>query len=335
MTEHIHTASSLNCWLTCQQKYNYKYELGYRTSETTPAFLIGTAVHLGLEYFWKGKTINDARVAVEKHMATDPYFKREGWIEKLRIQAYIAGYYHRWLNTRDLYDVIGVELEFLEKGRAGKLDALVRRKSDGKLVIIEHKTASKFAKADEPGSTYWSKLSMDTQVCFYHRHIQQMYKEDPEILYDVIIKSKSTPLKGSARKRKAETDAEFAQRKYDYAESPGEYSARIKKVYMKEGAERYVRKTIHLTHQEANRKIDELDSVIRDIEYTHNEWNEVSEEDGYWTQRKTRIRNTTACNSYGGTCEFLGVCAGLELLDDPKFEKKEKLHSELTVKETQ
>jgi len=120
VTEHIHTASSLNCWLTCQQKYNYRYEQGYRTSETIPAFLIGTAVHLGLESFWKGEPVNEALLAVEEYTLSEPYFKGGGWIETLRIQAYVAGYYDRWLNTRDLYDVIGVELEFLENGRIFK-----------------------------------------------------------------------------------------------------------------------------------------------------------------------------------------------------------------------
>ena len=327
MTKHIHTASSLNCWLTCQQKYKYKYEQGYRTSETIPAFLIGTAVHLGLESFWNGEPLEGALIATAQYMLDEPYFKRDGWIERLRIQAYIHGYYRRWLHTRDDYHVLGVEHEFLreaegKKGRAGKLDVLARRKSDGKLVIIEHKTASKFAKADDPSSAYWSKLSMDTQVCFYHRNIEDMYGEEPEVIYDVIIKTKSTPLKGSARKRKAETDAEFAQRKYDSAETPSEYSARIRKVYIEEGAERYIRKTVHVTRDEVDRKLDELQHVIHDIE-----------ESPRWGIH--RVRNTTACNSYGGTCEFLGVCTGLEQLDDPKFEKKEKLHSELTVKETQ
>ena len=164
---------------------------------------------------------------------------------------------------------------------------------------------------------------MDTQVCFYHRNIEDMYGEEPEVIYDVIVKTKSTPLKGSARKRKAETDAEFAQRKYDSAETPSEYGARVRKVYAEEGAERYIRKTVHMTRGEGDRKMQELEHVIKDIETAPR------------TFSTFRVRNTTACNSYGGTCEFLGVCAGLELLDDPKFEKKEKLHSELTVKEAQ
>ena len=323
MTEYIHTASSLNCWLTCPQKYYYKYEQGYKTSETIPAFLIGTAVHVGLEAFWKGEPLEGALIATARYMLDEPYFKRDGWIEGLRIQAYIGGYYHRWLKDRDLYEVVGAELEFLEKGRAGKLDVLVRRKSDGKLVIIEHKTASKFAKADDPSSAYWSKLSMDTQVCFYHRNIEDMYGEEPEVIYDVIIKTKSTPLKGSARKRKAETDAEFAQRKYDSAETPSEYGARVRRVYREEGAERYIRREVHVTKEDVDRKLEELEYVIKDIETAPR------------TFSTFRVRNTTARNSFGGTCEFLGVCTGLELLDDPKFKKKEKLHSELTVKEAQ
>jgi|TARA_Y100000310_G_C20614878_1_gene780089 hypothetical protein len=319
--------------------YHYKYELGYRSSATIPAFLIGTAVHVGLEHFWKGDSLQDALIRTKEYMSSEPYFSEDGWIEKLRVQAYVTGYYSRWLNDRDLYEVVGVEHEFTttwkEQEMAGKLDVLVRRKSDGKLTIIEHKTASKFAKADEPDSPYWQKLSMDTQLCFYVCNIDRIYGEIPEVIYDVIVKSRSTPLKGKARKRKDESDAAFAQRKAEGAETRGEYLARVKEAYINEGHERYLRKTIHLTVEEINRKMDELDTAIGDIRKVHDEWSEVSENDGYWTQKQIRIRNTTACMGMGSTCEFLGVCTGVEQLDDPKFEKKEKLHSELTIKETQ
>ena len=320
----LHTASSLNCWHRCQQLYYYKYELGYRSSAVIPPFLIGTGVHIGLEHFWKGASLQEALIHTKEYMNSEPYFEAEGWVEKLRMQAYITGYYARWLKDRDLYNIVGVEHEFvIENRKAGKLDVLVRRKSDNKLIIIEHKTASPYAKADEPDSPYWQKLSMDTQICFYVRNIQLMFMgEQPEVIYDVIIKSRSTPLKGKARKRKDESDAAFAQRKAEGAETRGEYLARIKDVYVNEGHERYFRKTIHLTDDELNRKSEEIERTIKDI-YDNRPYS------------YGRVRNTTACIGMGSTCEFLGVCTGLEQLDDPKFEKKEKLHSELTIKEAQ
>ena len=328
---YIHTTSSLSCFMRCQKLYEYRYELGYRSVDPIPALLVGSATHLGLEYFWKGASCAEAMFHVAKFCSEEDYFSTDGGkIDAIKVAAYIKGYYSRWRDSRELYEVVGVELQFfvpLPDSRlsgsdfsfhAGKLDVLVRRKSDGQLIIIEHKTAGSGTGADEPGSSYWTKLSMDTQLAMYSQNVFRMTGEMPEILYDVILKSRATPLKGSARKRKSETDAEFAQRKAADAETLPQFSSRMMHTYRTEGNDRYFRKPITLMQ-------DELDLKLRELAETQ----EVVE------TCNLRVRNTSACNSYGRACEFMNVCTGIDTLEtNPKFRKKQQAHEELeTTKE--
>ena len=325
---YIHTTSSLSCFMRCQKLYEYRYELGYRSVDPIPALLVGSATHLGLEYFWKGASCAEAMAHVAKFCTEESYFSTTdgGKIDAIKVAAYIKGYYSRWLDSRELYEVVGVELQFFvplsdenhPAFHAGKLDVLVRRKSDGQLIIIEHKTAGSGTGADEPGSSYWTKLSMDTQLAMYSQNVFRMTGEMPEILYDVILKSRATPLKGSARKRKSETDAEFAQRKAADAETLPQFSSRMMHTYRTEGNDRYFRKPITLMQ-------DELDLKLRELAETQ----EVVE------TCNLRVRNTSACNSYGRACEFMNVCIGADGLDtNPKFRKKQQAHEELeTTKE--
>ena len=336
----IHTASSTSCFMRCAKLYHYKYELGYRQAATIPAYLIGTAVHIGLESFWKGEPFTAAMASIVKFVKTESYFTTDaGKLEQARVYAYIKGYYSKWASDLDLYEVLGVEVEFKRvkrdtqnsrlvfgdvlKGQvvAGKLDALVRRKSDGQLIIIEHKTAGAYSKADDFGSTYWSKLSMDNQACIYVDNIEKLTGEKPLIMYDIVLKTRSTPLKSKKRKKKDETDSEFQLRYQADSESMQGYQTRLANKYVAECDSRYFRQIVYFAGGELEEKIEEIESVSQAID---------SNVGG------TRIRNTVACNSFGSTCEFMGVCTGLEQLDDPKFIKKETAHEELQQeKETQ
>jgi len=316
----IHTQSSLNCYMKCPKLYEYRYELHYRTAADIPALLIGTAVHVGIEWFWKGASYHAAMVKVCEYLGKEPYFSGDGKVDAARISAYIKGYYQRWTKDRENYVVIGVELTFYAfGGRAGKLDVLVRRKSDGQLIIIEHKTAGPYSKADEAGSAYWQKLPMDTQVCFYVDAVADITGETPLIMYDVILKTRSSPLKSKARKKKDETDAEFLARKNADHETLAQYRARVMELYSAECKVRYFRNIIHLTAEEIALKNEELSVIANQIQ-------DNEDEDG---KAKARYRNTSSCNGYGSTCEFIGVCVGIEQLDDPKFMKKETAHEEL------
>ena len=312
-SELIHTSSSINCYMRCPKLYDYKYEQGYRSAAPIPAYLIGTAVHIGLEYFWRGNSFAESMLKVSEFMRSEDHFSTDaGKVERFRISAYIKGYYRRWAADLELYDVISCELQFYHSGRAGKLDVLVRRKSDGKLVIIEHKTAGPYSKADEQGSPYWSKLSMDTQLAFYINNVMELTGEIPSVIYDVVLKTRSTPLKSKARQKKNESELDFLKRKSEDCETLHQYHSRLTGIYVSEAKVRYFRQEIYITSDELNLKMQEINNLIEQIE-----------------NNKTRIRNTSACNGYGSPCSFMGVCTGVEQLDDPKFLKKERAHEEL------
>lgn len=330
----VHTQSSISCWQQCEKKYEYKYEKGYRSAEIIAAYLIGSAVHIGLEYFWESMPYHAAVTAVNEFFTENAtYFDGDGALERAKIIAYIKGYYHKWTPSKDEYEVISAELRFFKEHDftqwfgweelkdweqatvglriSGKLDVLLRRRIDGKLFIMEHKTAGAYSKADEPGSTYWMKLAMDTQLILYKFVLEAISGEEVGVIYDVVMKSGMRLLKGKARKRASESELDFAMRKAEGAETLSQFQGRINEVYMNE-PERYQRREIHHTKEELINKMDELINIMNRINRTD-----------------LRVRNTTNCNSYGSPCEFLGVCTGIEQLDDPKFEKKEAMHEEL------
>ena len=112
----VHTTSSLNCYMKCPRLYQYRYEMKYRSATDIPALLIGSAVHVGLEWFWKGVSYHEAMVKVCEFMAEEQYFKGDGKVDAARVAAYVRGYYQRWGKSRDEYDVIGVELQFFIDG---------------------------------------------------------------------------------------------------------------------------------------------------------------------------------------------------------------------------
>jgi len=311
----IRTASSLNTFMDCPRKYEYSYERLYRSVKPIPAFLIGSVVHKGLEAYWLRKSWEEARTMMEEEKKREhpDYWETDaGKLESLKCEAYIKGYYAKWL-TRDLstYDVVGVEHEFVIGQNAGKLDVLLRRKADKQLVIMEHKTAGPWSGADEPSSPYWLKLVMDTQVVWYTHNISKEFKEDPIFIYDVVIKTSGKPKKSRSRQRKNESAMDFARRKSGEDESPAQYRERLSKAYCTE-PERFVRREVVLTKQDREIKLRELDSVIKAI-------------------KPPFLRNTTSCVRAGGACPFLEVCIGADTLSGQNFTAKQRAHSELTL----
>ena len=95
---------------------------------------------------------------------------------------------------------------------AGKFDVIATHMKRGKTVIIEHKTCD--MEIEDPTNDYWLKLRMDNQISQYYLGVQSSGTEVDGCLYDVARRPRHKPkaLK-TIRKKKAETDEEFAQRK--------------------------------------------------------------------------------------------------------------------------
>lgn len=190
----LYTASRLRVFRECPRKHHFRYRLGIQTPQT-PAMAFGTHAHKALEHWYRawllGKPelrLNDALEYVDSISAEDI-----SDVDRIRLRVLIAAYDARW-GAED-WEVLAVEAEFdywlggVHIG--GKLDALIRERASGKAFVVEHKTST----ADtSPGSPYWDKLAIDTQVSIYVDGAA--YGLDIEIagcIYDVLKRPQHEP----------------------------------------------------------------------------------------------------------------------------------------------
>jgi hypothetical protein len=154
----------------CQRLHKYKFLDGYRPAEEAEPLRFGSLVHEGLKGWWLAPTDRLTAAMAAIGGEAEPY-------DRARAEAMLRGYDARWLEDTVLYDVLAVEEEFStplvnpETGSAsrtwtlgGKVDAIVREKATGRVLLVEHKTTSE---AIGPGSEYWRRLRIDAQVSIY------------------------------------------------------------------------------------------------------------------------------------------------------------------------
>ncbi len=169
--EQLYTTSRLRVWRECQRKEFYRYTLGIRTP-STPAMRFGTCAHAALEAWYRawqqglcgrdGKP--DLRLVDALEYINDAADLDE--IDRIRLRALVVAYDLRW--GGEDWDILGVEVEFSywlgDVHIGGKIDALIRDRKTDRAWIVEHKTST----ADtSPGSPYWQKLTLDTQISIY------------------------------------------------------------------------------------------------------------------------------------------------------------------------
>ena len=212
----LYTTSRIRTWRDCPRKHEFRYELG-ALAPSTPAMSFGTDGHGVLEAWYRawmrgcaacegkgevavhvdathldrieceecrGSGFNPADRTAAAFAAIDAADLSD--IDRAKLRVLAAAYDARW--GGEPWEVLAVEAEFrywlgdVEMG--GKLDALVRDTSTGAVYVVEHKfTASDFS----PGSPYWAKLELDTQISVYHDGAATAF--DVEIagcVYDVL-----------------------------------------------------------------------------------------------------------------------------------------------------
>jgi hypothetical protein len=229
-----------------------------------------------------------------------------------RAEAMIRGYDARW--SAEPYEVLAVEAEFRaplvnpETGaasrtwqRGGKIDAIARD-SAGRILVVEHKTASEDI---APGSPYWRRLSMDGQVSGYFLGADALGFPAEACLYDVLAKPKLRPYEVSKKRAEPETPEEFRARCLAaIAEDPNAYFRRGEVVRLQAEAE----------------------EALFDDWQTAQQMREA--------ERLGRFpRNPDACMKWGRPCDFFDVCAGEASIDDPsRFRRSEHVNPELAAK---
>lgn len=171
-----------------------------RTSDAK-AISVGKTMHGALEVYWKTDGSLEAAVAWLQSNAAkleEPDACR------------VIGMLTHYAPPVEEYDVISVEESFAvpiinpRTGRqsrrytlTGKTDGVLRRKSDGTIWVLEHKTTSEEIQGFGP---YWQRLAIDHQIAYY-----MLATGASGVLYDVLRKPAIRPCKG-------ETMDEFAAR---------------------------------------------------------------------------------------------------------------------------
>ena len=307
------TNSMRNKFASCHRAFKFCYEDLKRPIKTSDALNFGTAMHSMLEGYWNGK------VPMLPAM-DDPY-------QEMTLLALFEGYQKRWLESdRKTYETIGTEMRFdaplmnPETGGvsktfhlSGKIDALAKEKTTGKVVIVEHKTTGQDI---GPGSDYWRKLPIDGQVSGYYCGAEALGHQASTCLYDVIRKPTIKPYKATPEdKRKYNKDGSLSKACREFDETPDEWYERLT-------ADIAIRPDYYYARIEISRSDNDL------LEYLFDMW-AVSREIADAQRMNRWSRNPQSCSVFG-TCEYFGVCTGEQDIDDVTlFRTAERANEEL------
>lgn len=215
------TNSFLTTMKSCARKGYWSYIAygnGIKKQRRNDALTVGDAVHEAIDQFVKAKMRGVTDQAELQRITMDAAIDRfngtyapdvdESWfVDRELIRAMTWAYVHRW--WRADFDVEWVQSESLLESyivnpdtkrtirgykAGGKLDKLFRR--DGKLVLRDHKTTSEQI---HPGSNYWRRLLIDSQISHYVLTLSRMGIVVDEVEYDVIRKPQIRPRKLSEK----------------------------------------------------------------------------------------------------------------------------------------
>lgn len=357
------TSSRLRVFRRCRREHHLRYVLG-RTSAASKAQDFGSLVHLGLEAWWDwharphAPDVRDFEIRTEDPVnalieatkamraaaeGVDPY-------DLARAEAMLIGYDCRW--GAEQYEVLAVEAEFRAALPAlpfeepqrlgGKLDALVRD-SQGRVLIVEHKTSSEDIST---GSAYWARLRLDGQVSLYYLGAEALGYEVAGVLYDVLGKPKQEPGKAvevvrytkekrakckecKGKGRGAFKDGRLwecatcagvgtvvteasrphaGQRLTD--ETPDEYRARIVEALAADPDRYFQRLEIVRLEGERAAHLEELRAEVREL------------------ATAAPLPNPDQCVRFGSVCSFFPACSGERRIDE--YTRLDWPHPELT-----
>jgi hypothetical protein len=303
----ILTNSRLRSARRCLREEHIQFVLGYRPRVKTGPRLFGSLFHHAQEAWWRAPNNRlDAAMAALLTFGADvePF-------DMARAQVLMAGYDARWLSKMDDYEVLGVEVHFhmpLRNPATGRMsqtwdldgviDAIVRERRTGKVFIVEHKTSGEDI---APGSTYWQKLRLDSQVSTYLIGAKSLGYEAEGCIYDVIGKPKQKP--SEAKK-----------------ETPDDFRARLVEVVQAEPNRWFQRDVVVRLQSEIDEFLFETWQQAQTLHAAH--------------VAGIAPRNTDSCFKFNNACDFWPVCSGIASLEDAtRYVQNDNKHPELPVAE--
>lgn len=351
------TTSRARAFRRCARLHHLRYNLGYRLAvDDDGPRGFGSLFHRALEAWWTAPRAGALTASLEllsREADADPF-------DLAKARVLLEGYDARWRD--ELLDVERVEAQFEidlvnpQTGAssrtwrlAGKIDVIVRR--NGAPWIVEHKTSSEDI---SPGTPYWSKLRLDTQVSTYLRGARAIGCAVEGCIYDVIGKpglrpSKATPeeerqytkpkdkacpeckkkssgpaphvvdgLTCSGGRIVTDPGGRLYANQRDADETPDEYADRLR-AHIAERPDRYYQRgDVVRLQDEATEAAWELWQVARSIR------------DAQLAERHPR--NPDGCFFFGRPCDFFGVCTGAgDLNDTSRFVREDNPHVELAI----
>lgn len=197
--------SEIQCFKRCRRKWWLAYHRKLRplTEKNSGALQLGTRVHEALAAYYSPEPRDPIEVIREQYNiardAADPedstgmeYLNKEASLALIMIEGYVE-----WVQDTgvdDDYEVISVEEELavdfkeLPVTIIGKLDTRIRRRSDGRLLSMDHKTCASF-----DGLT--RTLELNEQPLMYQLLERMTQPEDQFVIggvYNMLRKVKRT-----------------------------------------------------------------------------------------------------------------------------------------------
>jgi len=322
------TNSELQTFRRCWLEHHIAFEQAVRPlGGDSEALYFGSLFHVGLGAWWlayqyPAEQLTAAIEAMRPH-AEDAF-------DMIRAETLMRGYDARWAGAEDI-EVLAVEQQFITPlinpltgassrtyQLAGKLDALVLNRGDGLVYIVEHKTSGEDI---GPGSKYWDKLKLDSQISTYFAGARALGYEPAGCLYDVIGKPKHSPLKATPEEKRTYTkkgELYASQRAED--ETADEYGLRLAEVLCADPGRFYRRGFVV-------RLADEEREAAFDAWQTARLMREARASGIY-------PRNVSSCERYGRMCGYFPVCTKQASLDDlTMYERVDNVHPELSLPE--
>jgi len=223
------TSTRLSSLRRCPRLHFYRYELGLSRSRSAAPLRFGAAFHAGLEARNRGADELAATVCALAGYETMPTWADPAdWaVERETLKSLFGG--HLWRYSESPLEFIAVELGFDVPLRnpdtggvsktftlGGKMDGVVRL-SDGRLAVLEYKTAGEDI---SPDSDYWRRLRCDGQISLYVLAARMLGFDVATVIYDVTRKP-------TIRLRQNETPEAFGERLLsDIGERPDYYYQR-------------------------------------------------------------------------------------------------------------
>lgn len=322
------TNSQLAKFRTCQRRHWYEYELGIRPIRTPEALRIGQNIHAGIEARSNGASIEDAiAVALKPYSGIiEGLTQQESAYEHQEVGCLLSGYFWYWERDdvpqevrieKHLAAEFGFKLKVPKKALkfAGKIDGIVQL-ADGRIAVLETKTSSEDVSV---GSKYRRKLMIDNQISGYVLAARAHGFDVTTVLYNIIRKPSSEPRRATpVWKRKYTKEGKLYANLREFDETPEEYGNRLAEMIQESPDDYYVRLEVPRLETDLNDWYQEMQDSLDQLKRARTK--------GY------KVRNTTACTSYGG-CVYLDHCwKGIELGGDVPNgfkQKSQRIHEEL------